>query len=810
MLKQILLKIKTYIPTYWPLQSFIAVNPLYGRTSKTFDECIADISQYIKINGALNLEYYHQAYANGEISLNSLDGAVKEFLQDKNIFSDHNHNILLDLLTNAQTQSSPEEEIHNNFNPVNILISDEVEKQPNYLENKKVATLVAKFMADFFDTGQAKWSMPIKNNNLYESWLDYSSVGNKYLRSAIKEVRSMDPINSIEHLFSKLQVPGDYMEPYLITIVFKIIGWCGFVKWLEERPDNPYIHKTAQIQDVLAMWLVLEYALHLEYGCTFTLTQNIDHSNHIIRPKTLKQKLAHCEGLYNVLTTINIKIIWQRSIEIEYKSDILNKIKSVDLKPDVPPNDNNHPKSQMVFCIDTRSEGIRRKLEYIDNHQTFGFAGFFGVGFLLQDEETKACSLQCPAIVKPEVALVNKSNGINTPNPFTNLKKSLYKLLSRAKSTFFAPLVLFDIVGMYFSVSLIFKTLFPNKLSKVFKTQQNTIYSNKSIDVFDKLHGFTPVDIAKNANFVLKAIGLINNFAPFVIIAGHIAQSDNNPFQSSLDCGACGGNGGIPNSIAFCQGLNNHEVRKILCEEHDINIPQEIFFVSCCHNTTVDKFDYYNLEGMNQSQHKSFIAIMNDINLACDLLRTERLSSLYGDKDVNIRKSNWAELIPEMALANNAAFIIAPRKITKNINLDRRTFLHSYEPSLDPDGEILSFIFNAPVIVGHWINSQYYFSTTDKCIYGAGNKAIHNVLGEFGVIKGNFSDLKMGLPDQSIFYRDKLMHKPLRLTVFVYAPKKLVEKIINNSPQLKDLFDGRWMHLEVLDSGEEESIQAVS
>lgn len=808
MLEQTLLKIKTYIPTYWPLQSFIAVNPISGLTQNTFDECISGLNQSIKINGTLSLEYYHQAYANGEIVLNSLGTAIKEFLQDRDILNDYNHDILLELLINSQTQLLLEQEINNDVNHKSILISNQIEKKPNYLESKKVEIQIARFLADFFDLGQAKWSMPIKTNNLYESWLEYSSVGNKYLRSAIKEISSMDNLKTIQYLLSRLQITNNFLEQYFVEIAFRIIGWCGLIKWLEERPDNPYISKIAQINDVLAIWLILEYALHLEHGCKFN--QNLEKSNNVLQIKVLKQKLANSNDLYNALTSINLKMIWQRALEIEYKSDILNKIKIANLKLDTSPNESNKTKSQMIFCIDTRSEGIRRKLEYIDNYQTFGFAGFFGIGFKMQDERTKICSLQCPAIVKPEVTLINKSNNAQKPDLLTNLKNGLYRSLNKVKSTFFAPLVLFDIVGIYFSISLICKTLFPNKINKLFKTDQNIKYSDTSINVFDKTHGFTSSEIAEKANFVLKAIGLINNFAPFVIITGHIAESENNPFQSSLDCGACGGNGGVPNAIAFCQGLNSHEVRKILNEKYAINIPKETFFVSCCHNTTIDQFYYYNLDSMNQSQHNSFITIMNDINVACDLLRTERLSSLYGDKDVNMRKSNWAELIPEMALANNAAFIIAPRKITKDINLDRRTFLHSYEPDLDPDGEILSFIFNAPVIVGHWINSQYYFSTTDKYIYGAGNKAIHNILGGFGVMEGNFSDLKMGLPEQSIFYRDKLMHEPLRLTVFVYAQKKLVEEIINNSPQLKSLFNGRWMHLEILEPALEKSIKLAS
>lgn len=83
-------------------------------------------------------------------------------------------------------------------------------------------------------------------------------------------------------------------------------------------------------------------------------------------------------------------------------------------------------------------------------------------------------------------------------------------------------------------------------------------------------------------------------------------------------------------------------------------------------------------------------------------------------------------------LAGNAAFIVAPRSVTAGLDLQRRTFLHSYEAEVDTDGSALETILTAPLVVARRINCQYYFSTVSPQVFGAGTKTIHNVVGESG------------------------------------------------------------------------------
>jgi uncharacterized protein YbcC (UPF0753/DUF2309 family) len=170
-----------------------------------------------------------------------------------------------------------------------------------------------------------------------------------------------------------------------------------------------------------------------------------------------------------------------------------------------------------------------------------------------------------------------------------------------------------------------------------------------------------------------------------------------------------------------------------------------------------------------------------------------------------LRAQDWAQVRPEWGLARNAAFIVAPRSLTKNINLEGRSFLHSYEWEKDEDGASLTTILTAPMVVAQWINAQYLFSTLDNVAFGGGSKITKNITGKIGIMQGNASDLMHGLPLQSVFKSDEeAYHKPMRLTVIVYAPKTHIDPIIKGQAILQKLFGNGWVHLVCHDPKEKQ------
>ena len=101
----------------------------------------------------------------------------------------------------------------------------------------------------------------------------------------------------------------------------------------------------------------------------------------------------------------------------------------------------------------------------------------------------------------------------------------------------------------------------------------------------------------------------------------------------------------------------------------------------------------------------------------------------------------------------------------------------------------------APLVVAQWISSQYYFSTVEPDIFGAGDKMLHNPVGGIGVVVGQSGDLAVGLPMQSVMFGEQRAHDPLRLLAVVQAPLDRIEGIILRNSGLRQLVEGEWIHV---------------
>jgi uncharacterized protein YbcC (UPF0753/DUF2309 family) len=227
-------------------------------------------------------------------------------------------------------------------------------------------------------------------------------------------------------------------------------------------------------------------------------------------------------------------------------------------------------------------------------------------------------------------------------------------------------------------------------------------------------------------------------------------------------------------------------------------------FLAAEHNTTTDEATLFDGE-VPESHEEDIDRLRDALVQAQARATTERTESMAAESSNSVRETqrraaDWAETRPEWGLAGNASFVIGPRELTEEAQLDGRTFLHSYDWRTDPVGDALEAIMTGPLVVTQWINSQYYFATVDNAVYGSGSKVTQNPVGNVGVFQGNGGDLMTGLPLQSLYANtDQPHHQPLRLTALIHAPVEQVTEILRRHEQLVQLLDNGWIQLTVLD-----------
>lgn len=320
--------------------------------------------------------------------------------------------------------------------------------------------------------------------------------------------------------------------------------------------------------------------------------------------------------------------------------------------------------------------------------------------------------------------------------------------------------------------------------------------------------GFTTIEQAYFVETALRIIGFTKTYARLVLVCAHGSASENNPYESALDCGACGGNQGISNARAFAAMANKAPVRQLLSQK-GLDISSDTHFVAGQHNTTTDEVELYDLEDVPATHRKDLLRLQHHLEEAGRRNGQERLFRLPDEKDMWLptnkfrgtkrRSVDWSQVRPEWGLSKHSAFIIGRRLLTQGLNLEGRTFLHSYDYLQDPMGKYLEIIMTAPMIVGNWINMEHYFSTVDPEIYGAGSKVYHNVVGRVGVMYGSQSDLRIGLPVQTVLEGQKPYHEPMRLFVIIEAPLERISMIIARHNLLQKLTGHHWINLVALD-----------
>jgi len=743
----------------WPLYSFVTSNPLSGYEQVPFTAAVDSAKTLLDANMFPETALYRQAWEQGEIDKKVVEKLLRE----------NGYTALPDFYLKKM-------EAH------------KVESKKN--QNHQLDNIMAKWLAAFMDEGLAEWEMPGKEAGFYKAWRKLARFDEELGIKLIADI----PKTSAEALEYVL---ADYEETDYLTIfsihLAALPGWTGYINYRVASDSLWQQTYPISLEDYLGVRLWI--AQHLK----------LPIRQEVFTDPTDKEMAT-------------LQYIWLKAWEESWQQQLVGTLGLQAISGMQDEKQPLTPDAQLVFCIDTRSELIRRHVESKGNYETFGYAGFFGIAMDYTNLDDGLDRKSCPPILASaylvsEAPQAEKNEKLQRyENKTNNLKFGEY-FLKRMKNMLPSAFGFVEGSGFFYGFYLLIRTLLPGQFYR-FKAKNTPTHE----------HLCTPEINSANTNETLVAtiplqekVGIVKSafaltgwkeFAPLVLFVGHGSHSANNPFGSSLDCGACAASPGRHNARMLARLANDPEVRKSLSADHSVHIPDTTVFIGAEHNTTTDAIVLFDSQ-VPGSHKERLAALKKSLGLVQQTATQERLGSTNNSVAMARRKANlWSETRPEWGLAKNAGFIVAPRSLTKAENLDGRCFLHSYDWKLDESGEALEGIMQGPMVVTQWINNHYYFSMVDNDTFGGGSKITHNVTGTFGVVQGNGGDLKMGLPLQSLRSSDTQMyHKPLRLSVLIQAPKTRIAKILSQNENLSSLLNNEWIYLLVMDPTDSNTIK---
>ncbi|MBY0315661.1 MAG: DUF2309 domain-containing protein [Bdellovibrionales bacterium] len=778
------------IAPLWPLNSFVAVNPFLGFIDKPFSEACASFRRINRADVLMPRGFYREAIQSGVMEDRDLAAALS--LAPSNWPVPQSVEVIKTILENVASDQKPPRAVVATVSEVldKLAHGDRHSSRTAFMIDE-----IAKFCASYYDSGQALLPFPLKEKSLYSAWLAWQKIdrnpefmGLSHFRETVAEMPT-DPVEAIAFVTDKLSIPARATEDYLYRALFDINGWASFVRHLVWKSEL-YGETNDSLVQLLAIRVVWGYGLFLERQDPAFIEAwkaSMNEAARLPRDHDLKHD-----------PNLALDLVLHEAYERAHQRKLLKTLTSL-AQIAKTSGAIERPPLQAVFCIDVRSEVYRRALESsYPGVETIGFAGFFGVPFEFLRLGNEKGSERGPVLLKTgfrvlEAPLRKEDRAaFVTESQIHSQSKNAWRRFTQSATACFAYV---EALGFFSLVSLIKNTLGLRKIPH--KENIVPIIDQEIID--GEVTGFTREQKLQVAKSVLKNMGLNQKISRLVLFVGHGSETINNPHASGLDCGACGGHSGDANARVVSTILNDPEVRLALGAD-GLNIPEDTWFLGALHNTTTDEITLFGTENAPAFLRSEIDELQVRLNHASRLARAER-STLLGikkdkaDSDVIQRCSDWSQVRPEWGLAGNYAFIVGPRSLTSSARLNGQAFLHSYDWKTDPDFSVLELIMTAPMIVASWINLQYFASTTNNPVFGAGNKTIHNVIGTLGVIEGNSGDLKVGLPWQSVHDGTQFVHKPLRLNVVIAAPTSAISGIIQKHSHVRHLLDNNWMNL---------------
>ncbi len=418
---ELLQRVSKKVMPVWPLKDFVAVNPYAGLSHQSFLKARMGMRSISDAEMLMPMTYYVEQFAHGAFGLNDIRAALFE-LGDA-----HETLPTFDEIRQTLQGFEREEGLNSESSGARRVrlktLAEFASEVTNEDWSERVLQEVSKHCVAHFDEGQAVWRSPWRELPLYCAWREAAAIDRTFEWLGVQGFRrfvSKLPCSAEASIVSSLQslgVPFGMWEQTLTCYAYSMHGWSAWAKYKAEQGNKAAI-EADELSGLIAIRMAYDVALAEHLAIRIDWESYKDWGDHLFSS-------TNQEG--NSDPTVAIRYVLLRAHEIAFRSQVLAAIKagreegkvgsvsSIPFRSQVANSAgaigggrcSERKLAQMVFCIDVRSERLRRHLEEASSEiETFGFAGFFGMPFSYArfGESTKeGCSpdAHLPVLLKP-------------------------------------------------------------------------------------------------------------------------------------------------------------------------------------------------------------------------------------------------------------------------------------------------------------------------------------------------------------------------------------------------------------------------
>jgi len=328
----------------WPLDRAIAVNPWWEMRSQTFPQVAAKLSILGSINCLMPADYYKQHWGSSILS-EHLGYAKSELVIDAT-----EDQLLAALDTSATARPW--------LNFVDYL--DAMPEQRSKMAwHAEVQQQISQFCGAFFQYPERMGGETSQRQSLFHSWREVMGLdkgigivmGARQITQLVQLLPQSVPEAYVAFQEEVLegQVDPSACADYATSLLLDVNGWTSWLAY-QVWQDNLVGNDNDLIEQLLAIRLSWELLLwrHLQ------ISSAADYD--LIKRQFLAQ-FGRLESRYEkAMHNQQLLWVWHRALEYSYQVSLTQKLL------EASPSQTGAPTLQAAFCIDVRSEPMRRAL----------------------------------------------------------------------------------------------------------------------------------------------------------------------------------------------------------------------------------------------------------------------------------------------------------------------------------------------------------------------------------------------------------------------------------------------------------------